>query len=50
MSADDVLGAAVRRIDELGLERDPRIIAAYMRAASVDFALMVEAKHLDDGH
>ena len=50
MSADEVLGAAVHRIDELGLKRDPRIIAAYMRAASADFALMVKAKHLDDGH
>jgi hypothetical protein len=50
MSADELLGAAVHRIDELGLKRDPRVIAAYMRAASADFALMVEAKHLDDGH
>lgn len=50
MSADDLMGAAVRRIDDLRLERDPRLVAAYMKAASADFALMVEAKHLDDGH
>ena len=50
MSADDLMGAAVRRIDDLGLERDPRLVAAYMKAASADFALMVEARYVFDGH
>ena len=50
MSADDMMGAAVRRIDDLGLERDPRLIAAYMEAASADFDVMVQVKLLDDGH
>ena len=50
MSADDLMGAAVRRIDDLRLERDPRLVAAYMKAASADCALMVEAKYVFDGH
>jgi len=50
MSADDLMGAAVRRIDDLRLERDPRLVAAYMKAATADFDLMVQVKLLDDGH
>ena len=41
-AADDLLESAIKAIDKLWLDRDPRIIAAYMQAAMTDFKIMTD--------
>lgn len=47
--ADELMENAVKRIDTLGLERDPVLIVAYMQIISDDYALMV-AERRANGH
>jgi|TARA_R110002153_G_scaffold27993_1_gene86814 hypothetical protein len=47
-AADDLLESAIKAIDKLGLDRDPRTIAAYMQAAIADFKIMTDAMHRED--
>ena len=47
-AADELLESAVKAIDALGLDRDPRAIAAYMQAAIADFKIMTDAMHRED--
>jgi len=41
-AADDLLESAIKAIDRLGLDRDPRTIAAYIQAAMTDFKIMTD--------